>query len=149
MKSSATPLRALGRPGAVTAFCIVCVTCILIQPLKSQDRRADAKPAMPRKVLSPGHSDRPLGTRAAGYLGALPLAFEPNQGQSSDGVKYVARGARYNIFFTPAETVLVLGASSPTKTSGSPAISRVDILRMSLAGADTSAGLAYVRHHMG
>jgi hypothetical protein len=80
----------------------------------------------------------------AGYLGALPLAFEPNRGQSSDGVKYVARGARYNVFFTPAETVLVLEGSSQTKPAESQVANPVDILRMSLKGADASADLIAV-----
>src|SRR5713101_4282696 len=144
MKSSAAPFRALARPGALTAFWIVCVTFVTIQSLKSQDRRPDGTPALPISVLAQSHSKRPSDTKVAGYLGALPLAFEPNQGQTSAGVKYVARGARYNVFFTPSETVLVLGASSRTKSAKGLAGNPVDILRMSLAGANASADLVAV-----
>ena len=144
MKSSATPLRALRRLGAVIAFCIVCGACVLTLALKGQDRRADGTTASPRNALSQGHSDRPSSTKVAGYLGALPLAFEPNQGQSSDGVKYVARGARYNVFFTSRETVLVLGGSSHVKRAERPAADPVDILLMRLAGANANADLVAV-----
>jgi Beta-propeller repeat/Abnormal spindle-like microcephaly-assoc'd, ASPM-SPD-2-Hydin len=144
MKSSATPLRALGRPGAVTAFCIVCVTCVFTVALKSQDRRPDGIAALPRNVSSQGRANGPSGTKVAGYLGALPLAFEPNQGQTDAEVKYVARGARYNVFFTPSETVLVLGASSHTNPAENQTANPVDILRMRLAGANASADLVAV-----
>src|SRR4029077_9581934 len=112
MKSSAAPLRALGKPGAVIALCIVCVACVLTQSLKSQDRRPNGTHLFPMNTLSQGRSTRSSDAKVAGYLATLPLAFEPNQGQSSDLVKYVAHGARYNVFFTPSETVLVLGAPS-------------------------------------
>jgi hypothetical protein len=138
MKSSATPFRALGKP-AVAAFCMVCVTCVLTLALKSQNLRAGGTPALARDVLSQAHSNRLSASRVAGYLGALPLAFEPNQGQSSDGVKYIARGTGYTVFFTPSETVLVLGKSSSTKRAGRAATHPSDTLRMSLVGADASA----------
>lgn len=141
MKSSARPLRAPGRLGAVIAFCLVCGTCVLTLALKGQDQRADGTPAAAKKAVSRGHSDPTSSARVAGYLGALPLAFEPNQGQSNDAVKYIARGARYNVYFTSAETVLVLQGSSGVKSAASPANQPADILRMSLKGADPSADL--------
>jgi hypothetical protein len=144
MKSSAAPLRALGKPGAVIALSIVCVACVLTQSLKSQDRRPNGTPSVPMNALSLGHSTRPSEAKVAGYLSTLPLAFEPNQGQSSDAVKYVAHGARYNVFFTPSETVLVLGAPSRSKSAQSQAANPVDVLRMSLAGANASADFVAV-----
>jgi hypothetical protein len=74
----------------------------------------------------------------ADYLGALPLAFEPNRGQTSDPVKYVAHGSHYNVFFTPSETVLVLGASSRIKPTENREANPADILRMRLAGTIAS-----------
>src|SRR5579863_542989 len=144
MKSSATLLRALVRPSAVTALYIVCVTCVLTLPLKSQDRRADGTPDSSGKVLSRSQTAQSAGARVAGYLGALPLAFEPNQGQTGDGVKYVAHGAGYNVFFTSSETVFVLGASARKNIAKNQTANPVDILRMSLAGANASADLVAV-----
>jgi hypothetical protein len=112
--------------------------------LNSQDRRPGGTRALPGNVLLQGHSNHATGAKVAGYLGALPLAFEPNQGQTSDVVKYVAHGARYNAFFTSSETVLVLGASSRAKHAESLTAIPVDILRMSLAGANASADLVAV-----
>ncbi len=40
--------------------------------------------------------------------GQLPLAFEPNQGQTDPQVQYLARGRGYNLFITGQEAVLVL-----------------------------------------
>ena len=42
-----------------------------------------------------------------GY-GRLPMHFEPNQGQTADEVRYLARGAGYSLFLTDTEAVLVL-----------------------------------------
>lgn len=39
--------------------------------------------------------------------GNIPLSFEVNSGQTDAKVNYIARGAGYNIFLTPAEAVLV------------------------------------------
>lgn len=38
----------------------------------------------------------------------LPLSFEPNRGQTADGVDYLARGRGYTLFLTPTEAVLSL-----------------------------------------
>ena len=141
MKSPATPHRALGRPGAVTVFLVLCVSCILNNPLHSRDRQADTARALPTSVRSSTHSDRSSSTKVAGYLGALPLAFEPNQGQTSGAVKYVTHGPLYNVFFTSSETVLVLGSSSHITPTNGQATNPVDILRMRLAGANASAHL--------
>jgi photosystem II stability/assembly factor-like uncharacterized protein len=48
--------------------------------------------------------------------GKLPLSFEANTGQTDSSVKYFARGAGYNVFFTAEEAVLVLPGVAP----GSP-----------------------------
>ncbi len=37
-----------------------------------------------------------------------PLSFEPNRGQTDPAVRFLARGAGYTFFLTPAESVLVL-----------------------------------------
>ena len=50
--------------------------------------------------------------------GKLPLAFEANNGQTSNEVQFLSRGQGYTLFLTRnAETVLVLSTSSQKKTS--------------------------------
>ena len=55
--------------------------------------------------------------------GRLPLAFEPNLGQTAPEVRFLARGGGMMAFFTDAETVMVLGGSEQA------------VVRMKLAGA--------------
>ena len=47
---------------------------------------------------------------AAGLSGVLPnrIAFELNQGQTDDRVKFLARGGAYTLFLTPTEAVMAL-----------------------------------------
>ncbi len=80
--------------------------------------------------------------------GKLPLAFEPNQGQTDPQVKFLARGGGYNLFVTSQEAVLLfkkskaLSRSSPEKglrLKGSPVptpdITAPTVLRLKLEGA--------------
>ncbi len=66
----------------------------------------------------------------------LPLAFEPNQGQSDPRVKFLARGGAYGLFLTADEAVLVLqNWSKSTPRSAS----QTAVVRMALDGANSSA----------
>ena len=85
----------------------------------------------------------------------LPLAFEPNQGQTDSRVKYLARGAGYTLFLTNQGMVLALkrpnpGLDSwrhpPIKPKGAPRARPFklspyaqDILRLSFTGASSQA----------
>ena len=83
-------------------------------------------------------------------LEALPLAFEPNVGQTDPQVKYMARGNGYTVFLTENETVFALtgsssSASTPTKRLGArlAAESRVQVrhtanVGMRLVGANSN-----------
>ncbi|HUE53815.1 MAG TPA: SBBP repeat-containing protein [Terriglobales bacterium] len=66
----------------------------------------------------------------------LPLAFEPNQGQSDPRVKFLARGGAYGLFLTADEAVLVL-QNSPKSTPRSA--KQTAVVRMALDGANSSA----------
>jgi len=48
--------------------------------------------------------------------GKLPLRFEINKGQMDSRVQFVARGSGYNLFLTPAESVMVLSKSSGARS---------------------------------
>lgn len=54
--------------------------------------------------------------RVQASLGALPLAFEANQGQSDPQVKYMARGNGYTVFLTANDTVFALQSSEQATT---------------------------------
>ena len=66
----------------------------------------------------------------------LPLAFEPNQGQSDPRVKFLARGGAYGLFLTANEAVLVLQNSSKSTPRSA---SQTAVVRMALDGANSSA----------
>lgn len=55
----------------------------------------------------------------------IPLSFEPNQGQESADVRYVARGSSYTLYLAAGETVLAGQNQAP--------------MRIKLVGADLSA----------
>ena len=80
--------------------------------------------------------------------GKLPLAFEANQGQTDQQVKFLSRGAGYSLFLTSNEAVLSLretsGRSAATgKTGALPvptaAKEKSAVLRMKLIGANAAA----------
>jgi hypothetical protein len=60
--------------------------------------------------------------RVQASLGALPLAFEANQGQTDPQVKYMARGNGYTVFLTANDTVFALQSSeqAATQVNGKP-----------------------------
>ena len=64
-------------------------------------------------------------------LGQLPLRFEPNQGQTSSKVDFLARGAGYGLFLTPNQAVLSLRSNQNTS-----------VVRMELAGGNPAAAVA-------
>ena len=51
-------------------------------------------------------------SRVRAAMGALPLAFEANQGQSDPQVKYMARGNGYTLFLTQTDAVLAVHSHS-------------------------------------
>jgi hypothetical protein len=81
----------------------------------------------------------------------LPLAFEPNQGQTDPKVKFLSQGPGYTLFLTPSEAVLRLqgavdkpqargGRSQAEKVPSSPAPAAV--LCMKLLGANAQTPLS-------
>jgi hypothetical protein len=77
--------------------------------------------------------------------GRLPLAFEANQGQADPQVKFVSRGAGYNLFLTPTEAVLTLRKGS-RQEQNTPATKPLTlpsensaVLHMKLIGGNSKA----------
>jgi hypothetical protein len=62
--------------------------------------------------------------------GKLPARFEANRGQSDERVRFLSRGAGYELFLTSTELVLVLGKPA----AGRPA--EGEVLRTKFLGAD-------------
>lgn len=78
-------------------------------------------------------------SRARTNFGALPLAFEANQGQTDPQVKYMARGAGYTVFLTPNDTIFALHSASQSAT---PAVNFAERSRARLAEKPITASIS-------
>ncbi len=67
--------------------------------------------------------------KAKNMVGSVPLAFEPNQGQTDSRVQFLARSAGYQVFLT----------SGSSATMEFKAGEKVDVVTMNLAGAKDTA----------
>jgi len=76
---------------------------------------ASGKSASGSTRSAPSAPDQSTRARINQAYGDLPLSFEVNRGQSNAAVKFLARGAGYNLFLTPTETVLALHKNEKRK----------------------------------
>jgi Beta-propeller repeat len=141
----------------------IAVAMLVVSPAARQgsSRTATSAPVIGHPAaVSPATRQR----IAASYA-ALPLAFEPNQGQADPQVKYMARGAGYGLYLTSSQAILTVhkrGGPSEVRTmledkrlgpakvksmlqrrqkmSAKP--SQVAVVRMQLLGASSGAQLA-------
>jgi hypothetical protein len=85
-----------------------------------------------RSGTSLPRSDAPKAERS---YGVLPLAFEPNVGQTDSRVRFLARGGGMTMFFTDAEAVMVLTRGRAGKK---PVDAEKVAVRMKLLGSETA-----------
>jgi YD repeat-containing protein len=108
-----------------------------------------AAPAAPTPAVTtaaaaqaPTTPTTPTGSQATGQpavqpnFGAVPLAFEPNVGQTDSSVQFLAHGPGYMAFLTPTHTVLTL--APPAGAPGSAA-NVEDVLGLQFLGANPNA----------
>ena len=115
------------------------------QPIASNHTAASMQPAT---ALSAAQNQNM--TRA---YGALPLAFEVNQGQTAPEVRYLAHGQGYQLFLTNREAVLTLRQASAAAANSAKneslrsarmhrarnAAAQTSVLRMHFEGANPEA----------
>jgi hypothetical protein len=65
---------------------------------------------------------------------AVPLSFEPNQGQAGPEVKFLSRSRGYTLFLTATEAVIAMRAGGPASADR-----QTQTLRMQLVGANPTA----------
>ncbi len=68
---------------------------------------------------------------------ALPLHFEPNQGQTDPSVKFLSRGDGYTLFLTGTEAVLAFNQETTAEETNAQTSGRT-VLRMQLVGTGTT-----------
>jgi uncharacterized protein (TIGR03437 family) len=104
------------------AACCQFLAAIVFAVLALQSHAGVASQRTPRPA---GPSlNRPAQSKLSRGYGKLPLAFEPNVGQTDARVRFLARGGGMTTFFTDTETVMVLSRSREQA-----------VVRMKLVGA--------------
>jgi hypothetical protein len=107
--------------GILLAFTIVALVA------HAQSAQLDAQTARPAATNKSVHYDR------------MPLGFEPNQGQTSSQVQWLARGPEYTLFLSGHDAVLQLNHIAPGSRLGQvPEVSSTAVW-MKLPGANTAA----------
>jgi len=104
---------------ALLATVAVVVAGGLRTPSITSTARHAAAASLPGPALNAEQSaevsaSKVRASRIRASLATLPLAFEPNQGQTDPQVKYMARGSGYTVFLTANDTVFALNSSSQT-----------------------------------
>jgi len=100
------------RTALLLGVCLVVSFLVFARPNPPAGK--SAKPAS-TSISSPKN---PTSQGLANGYGALPLSFEPNEGQANSAVRYLARGAGYTVLLTDKEAVLSLqGQEGPDDES--------------------------------
>ncbi len=118
---------------------------VAVVPLAAHSRANRRLPGSPTEM---SQVPARVQTRVLDTYGRLPLAFEANQGQTDPQVKFVSRGAGYNLFLAATEAVLTLRRGSEqernsltTKQMPLP-VEKSAVLHMKLVGASAQAGMS-------
>jgi len=87
---------------------------IVDPPLQGQGQQLIVATAGSSSSDDPAKVSSSAAMLSASY-GKLPISFEVNQGQATQPVQFLARGAGYTLYLTPGEAVLSLPAPPPDR----------------------------------
>lgn len=148
---------------AVGAISIVAAIAVAVLVLSPAPRRGSSPTASSASLTrQPAAVLLAARQRAHASYAALPLAFEPNQGQTDPQVQYTAQGAGYKLYLTSSQAILTVrkpGEASEVramlehKRLGPAKVKRmqqhqnsrpaqVAVVRMQLLGASSAVQLA-------
>ena len=147
------------RIGVMAPVCLVIavVACMSMGFLGDSPRlRASDALTLEEKIAGSGDlgaSSMPRGSSTVLQepYGQLPIAFEPNRGQTDRRVDFMARGPGYALFLSPQEAVLRLtsgrlgtpndatGPAAEDKPAGRIEVPGYATVRMTLAGGNAAA----------
>jgi hypothetical protein len=133
--------------GWVRAFCLVPVVAIIaiaLLVLSPARHQSAAGPAAAASASQPGTVTPAARGRIQASYAALPLAFEPNDGQTDAQVKYMARGSGYVLFLTADDAVFSL-RSQPSASTAYAVRRGLEVRGKNLAG-NTQKDSAAVVH---
>src|SRR5882762_5338426 len=139
-------LKRMGTTGKRTAVVVsIIVACVLAAALSPGTPTSHA--TLPRlvnksanaidtSIPSASAAKEQTRLRANEAYGNLPLSFEINQGQTDSRVKFISRGASYNLFLTSTEAVLSLDSNRGVGGDQRSTRTAKHVLRMNLVGAN-------------
>ena len=110
----------LGRSGVVLIGCVLAIVCVV--------------------GLLYGRGGRDTTPAQTARVDGVPLAFEPNLGQTDSAAKYIARGHGYTLFLTAKGAVWSL--TTPTPHKAKSVATQQSVVRMELDGADQDVQLS-------
>src|SRR5882757_1878530 len=123
----------------ITFLCLLLLAAVSL----TGQSRTNPRVAAPSAGISPAAPR--VQSRVLETYGKLPLAFEANQGQTDPQVKFVSRGAGYNLFLTATEAILSLRKGSRQEHDSSSnklltlPVEDSAVLRMKLLGSSAKA----------
>jgi hypothetical protein len=130
------------------AFVALAVCAVLLISKASSNTNSDRSPVQKeqnaRQNANPAQMSAVARQRGLAEYHLLPMAFEPNQGQTDPRVKFSARGDGYTVFLTPQGMTfampLAAGTSSLSKLAGQKRFAQDE--EADRAQANTSANSA-------
>ena len=105
---------------------------------KSPEMTAAARTTETRTAGSTFAAPATVSARSLLSTAKLPLAFEPNRGQTDPRASYVAHGSGYGLFLTPTEAIVALSGALSAKGGNSSTAS----IHMQLEGSAATANIA-------
>jgi Beta-propeller repeat len=111
-------------------------------PVSSAEHNITGNPIPGHMPLA--HTADSISSQVMQTYGKLPLSFEINQGQTAPEVRFLSRGAGYELFLTSTEAVMMVGApvqadrhrlEGPSAKWSAPA----SVLRVKLVGSNVAA----------
>jgi len=146
-------MNAWGSRGKVTSLVVLAVlaSAVFIFPASKETAKRLSPAAQKKSHPAILNASSKTTTEWNSAYANLPLRFEENQGQTAEQVRFVSRGAGYQLFLTSQEAVLALRRSGPHDLSPrhraktlralrqARLAQRTTALRMQFEGANPSA----------
>lgn len=146
-------MNAWGSRGKVASLVVLAVlaSAVFIFPASKETAKHTSSAVQEKSDPAILHASSKTNTEWNSAYANLPLRFEENQGQTAEQVRFVSRGAGYQLFLTSQEAVLALRRSGPHDLSPrhraktlralrqARLAERTTALRMQFAGANPSA----------
>lgn len=118
---------------------VAAVALLAVTRLDSRTQRTHSPATVPAATTKTATAEQRSQVRAS--LGALPLAFEANEGQSDPRVKYLARGNGYTLFLTANDAVFAVHSSSRAQSAATGRFDRMRGRRAAVLSEGKSAAI--------